>query len=174
MSAVANSLKTGDPIEEDTYAGPLQNESQFTKVKRLNEDSKAYVYGKVPELFCNPRGYFMPPTIINNPPEDSRIMKEEQFGPIIPVQIWTEEDDVIRRANATNMGLGASVWSRDLDQATRIAEQLEAGSIFINSAEKLTFKIPFGGHKESGLGMEGGSSALIAYCNSQVIHYVRK
>lgn len=89
------------------------------------------------------------------------------------MQSWTDEGDVIERANATPMGLGASVWSRNLAQATRIAESLEAGSVFINSPEMLTVRIPFGGHKESGIGVEGGSSALTSYTNLQVIHSMR-
>lgn len=73
-------------------------------------------------------GYFVTPSIIDNPPENSRIVVEEPFGPIVPLLKWTDEDDVIERANASRMGLGASVWSKDLTRAERMARQLEAGT----------------------------------------------
>jgi acyl-CoA reductase-like NAD-dependent aldehyde dehydrogenase len=76
----------------------------------------------------NEKGYFITPSIIDNPPEDSRIVVEEPFGPIVPLLKWTDEDDVIDRANASRMGLGASVWSKDLTRAERMARQLEAGT----------------------------------------------
>jgi acyl-CoA reductase-like NAD-dependent aldehyde dehydrogenase len=72
-------------------------------------------------------GYFITPSIIDNPPEDSRIVVEEPFGPIVPLLKWTDEDDVLDRANALRTGLGASVWSKDLKRAERMARRLEAG-----------------------------------------------
>jgi acyl-CoA reductase-like NAD-dependent aldehyde dehydrogenase len=73
-------------------------------------------------------GYFITPSIIDNPPEDSRIVVEEPFGPIVPLLKWTDEDDVLDRANALRTGLGASVWSKDLKRAERMARRLEAGT----------------------------------------------
>jgi acyl-CoA reductase-like NAD-dependent aldehyde dehydrogenase len=112
-------------------------------------------------------GYFITPSIIDNPPEDSRIVQEEPFGPIVPLLKWSDEQDVIDRANATRMGLGASVWSRDLGRAERMARELEAGefardkgesedglmngaigSVWVNSHFDVDPKVPFGGHKE--------------------------
>jgi acyl-CoA reductase-like NAD-dependent aldehyde dehydrogenase len=78
-------------------------------------------------------GYFITPAIIDNPPEDSRIVQEEPFGPIVPLLKWTDEDDVIDRANALKTGLGASVWGKDLQRAERMARQLSAGSVWVNS-----------------------------------------
>lgn len=87
---------------------------------------------------------------------------------------WTDEDDVIARANDTKMGLGASVWSSDLDEAARIAKQLEAGSVWVNAHIEVSPIVPFGGHKQSGIGSEWGSSGLKHFCNSQSLYLKKK
>lgn len=87
----------------------------------------------------------------------------------MPCQPWSSEEEVIERANNTNMGLGACVWGRDVAHAERVAEQLEAGTVWVNSWEKPTPQAVFGGHKESGIGGEWGRGALLGYCNAHVI-----
>lgn len=114
-----------------------------------------------------PTGYFIPPTLIDSPPETSRIVTEEPFGPILPVLKWTSESDVIARANDSKMGLGASVWSKDLERASRMARQLEAGSVWVNSHLYVEPGVPFGGHKWSGIGTEWGLEGLKGWCNVQ-------
>ena len=86
---------------------------------------------------------------------------------------WSSEDEVIQMANNTNYGLGASVWSSDLDRAHRIGKQLDAGSVWINTHLELTPNAPFGGHKESGIGFEWGVGGLKAFCNLQML-YMKK
>lgn len=88
-------------------------------------------------------------------------------GPIFPILSWSTEEEVIRRANDTRMGLGASVWTTDMTEARRIGEQLDAGSVWINSHTEVSPLYPFGGHKESGLGHEWGLSGMKAFCNVQ-------
>ena len=97
-------------------------------------------------------------------------MAEEPFGPIIPAQPWTTEADVVRRTNDTKTGLGACIWSRDIDRAERIARQLEVGSVYINSPLRPDWSVYFSGHKESGIGGERGLQGLLAYCNAQAVH----
>lgn len=113
------------------------------------------------------KGYFIEPAIIDNPPEDSRIVVEEPFGPIVPLLRWSDEDDVLERANALETGLGASVWSRDIARAERMARQLSAGSVWVNSHFDVAPTVPFGGHKESGVGMEWGLEGFRHYTNSR-------
>lgn len=113
------------------------------------------------------KGYFVTPSIIDNPPEDSRIVLEEPFGPVVPLLKWSDEEDVIERANALRAGLGASVWSRDLERAERMARCLSAGSVWINSHFDVAPNVPFGGHKWSGIGSEWGVTGLKGYCNSR-------
>ena len=112
---------------------------------------KVALEGKVRE---SSKGYFIEPSIIDNPPEDSRIVVEEPFGPIVPLLKWSNENDVIERANSLKTGLGASVWSKDVVRAEKMARQLAAGSVWVNSHFDVAPNVPFGGHKESGIGME--------------------
>ncbi len=123
---------------------------------------KTAVEGKVRE---GSKGYFVEPCIIDNPAEDSRIVVEEPFGPIVPILKWTSEEDVIERANALKTGLGASVWSKDLGRAERMARQLSAGNVWVNSHFDVAPHVPFGGHKESGIGMEWGLEGFKHYTN---------
>lgn len=110
-------------------------------------------------------GYYVEPTIIDNPPDDSRIVVEEPFGPIVPLLKWSDEEDAIARANASNTGLGASVWSKDLAKAESIARRLSAGSVWVNSHFDVAPNVPFGGHKESGIGTEMGVDGLKRFMN---------
>ena len=166
-------LKVGSSDEAGVMLGPIQNKMQYEKVKDFFVDSKKNGYkfavGK-DEVEQTSGGFFIQPTIIDNPPDNSLIVAEEPFGPIVPIQTWSDEADVIRRANDTNTGLAACVWGWDVARAEKVARQLEAGSVFVNSFEKLTPKVFFGGHKESGIGGEWGNLGLLAYCNAQSIH----
>jgi len=173
MAKAARSFKVGDSSAEGVTIGPVQNEMQYNKVKSLFEDTKAQGYKTIGNgaAIKDKKGFFFEPTIVDTPPSTSRIVTEEQFGPIVPSMPWSTEEEVIDLANDSEMGLGASVWSNDLDQATRIAKQLDVGSVHINSMEKVSIKIPFGGHKESGIGVEGGPDAMKNYCDLQVLHY---
>jgi len=168
-------LKVGDGTQDGVFLGPVQNSMQYERVKGFFDDvekngMKVAVGGKVPES----GGYFINPTIIDSPKEDSKIVQEEPFGPIVPIMSWSDEDDVITRANDTKMGLGASVWSSDLDEAARIAKQLEAGSVWVNAHIEVSPLVPFGGHKQSGIGSEWGSSGLKHFCNSQSLYFKKK
>ncbi|CAG8076015.1 unnamed protein product [Penicillium salamii] len=161
-------LKVGDGTEEDTFFGPVQNEMQFEKAKDLfsslsTESLKTALGGSIE----NSHGYYIHPTIVDNPPESSRVVQEEAFAPILPVLKWSDEDDVLERANALKTGLGSSVWSKDFDRATRMADQLQSGSVWVNSHFDVSPTAPMGGHKESGMGMEWGLTGLLTYCNSQ-------
>lgn len=168
LIAFVKTLKVGDGTEDDVFFGPVQNKMQFEKAKDLfssiaTEKLKAALGGSIDDS----KGYFIHPTIIDNPPESSRVVQEEPFAPILPIMKWSDEADVIERANALETGLGASVWSKDFDRATRIADQLQSGSVWVNSHFDVSPKAPFGGHKQSGIGVEWGLTGLLGYCNSQ-------
>jgi acyl-CoA reductase-like NAD-dependent aldehyde dehydrogenase len=169
-------LKSGEGHEPGVFFGPLQNSMQYEKVKELindvvvNEGVTTALGGKVEASDATSNGgYFVTPTIIDNPPDTSRIVTEEPFGPVVPILKWSDEADVIHRANDTKMGLGASVWSKDLVRAERMARQLEAGSVWVNNHFQVAPNVPFGGHKWSGLGMEWGTQGLEIYCNPQSV-----
>ncbi|GIJ85596.1 hypothetical protein Asppvi_004455 [Aspergillus pseudoviridinutans] len=166
LVAFVQSLKVGDGTQPDVFIGPVQNSMQYDKAKDLfksTERLKTALGGNIDES----AGYFIHPAIIDNPPESSRVVQEEPFAPILPMLKWSDEEDVITRANATETGLGSSVWSKDMTRARRIANQLDSGSVWINSHFDVAPKVPFGGHKASGIGTEWGLNGLTAYCNSQ-------
>lgn len=143
---------------------------QYAKVKEFFQEAESQKW-KIAlgglENIADGKGLFLPPTVIDNPDENSRIVKEEPFGPILPVMRWTDEDDVISRVNDVEAGLGASVWGKDIERATKIADHLEAGSVWINNHFNVAANMPFGGHKASGIGMEWGVVGLKAWCNPQ-------
>lgn len=161
-------LKVGDGTDAETFFGPVQNEMQYEKLKDLFSSIESQ--GLNPALggtITESKGFFITPTIIDNPPEKSRVVQEEPFGPIIPLIKWSDEDDVLARANATDSGLGASVWSKDIDRANRMAAQLESGSVWVNSHFEVSPNVSIGGHKGSGIGSEWGVNGLVSYCNTQ-------
>ncbi|TGJ88399.1 hypothetical protein E0Z10_g320 [Xylaria hypoxylon] len=170
MVANIKSLKL--TTEEQAAIGPISNKPQYERVKQLLadiEENKLTVSAGSTSPPGDKPGFFLSPTLIDNPPDDSRIVAEEPFGPILPLMKWSDELDVIQRANNTEYGLGASVWSRDAAQAERIARQLEAGTIWINTHAEPDPNVEFGGHKYSGIGVEGGIEGLKGYCNLQIM-----
>jgi len=115
-------------------------------------------------------GYFIEPTIVRDIKEGSRLVDEEQFGPVLPVIKYSDKDDVIRRANATTYGLGASVWSSDTRRAHEVAQQIEAGTVWINKHLDMAPHIPFGGAKQSGIGTEFAEEGLAEFTQLQIIN----
>jgi aldehyde dehydrogenase (NAD+) len=105
--------------------------------------------------------------------EDARIVQEEQFGPVLPLMSYENLDEVITRANDTSYGLGASIWSRDIERAEALAARLEAGTVWINESQTLSPHAAFGGHKQSGIGVEGGQEGLLEFCQAQTV-FVRR
>jgi acyl-CoA reductase-like NAD-dependent aldehyde dehydrogenase len=166
----AKTIKVGNGLEQGTDLGPIQNKMQYEKLKNLFADIKAsganvLLGGEIEDR----EGYFVPITIVDNPAEDSRVVVEEPFGPVLPLLKFKDIDDVIRRANDTEYGLAASVWSSDIDKATAIAKRIEAGTVWINEIHVFAPNIAFGGHKQSGIGLENSLHGLAEYTNSQTI-----
>ncbi|QRV98483.1 aldehyde dehydrogenase family protein [Ceratobasidium sp. AG-Ba] len=168
----SKSVKVGNGMDPDSQLGPVQNINQYKKVLSFFEDAHAnnYKFAVGGDVNPNPtNGLFVPVSFVDNPPENSKIVQEEPFGPIVPLLKWSDEKDVIRRANNTRMGLSASVWGKDLDATERIARQLQAGTVGMNENSPATPFSAFGGHKESGMGVENGLNGLLGYSNIQTI-----
>lgn len=158
------------------FLSPIQNKMQYEKVKSLFDDcqSKTYEFALGTPNFKQERpGYFVPPAIVANPPEHSRVVQDEPFGPIVPVLKWEDEEDVIRRANDTDQGLGATLWCRNPEQAERIALRLEAGSVWVNRGVAPLPTALFGGVKQSGIGGEWGPLGLLNYCSARTFHFAK-
>lgn len=172
MAEFTEKIIVGEAHLKDAFMGPIQNEMQYEKVKEFYNDCKKKGYSFAagcPEIVGS-KGYFIRPAIIDNPPNNSRIIEEEPFGPIVPCQPWADKDEVIERANDTNTGLAACVWGKNVVAAEEIGNRLEAGSVFINSFEKPHPNFFFSGHKESGIGGEWGKHGFEGYCNVRVTH----
>jgi acyl-CoA reductase-like NAD-dependent aldehyde dehydrogenase len=171
LTNVAQSLKVGTPDEPGVMLGPIQNSMQYDKVKTFFKDTKDHGYrlalgsGDVPDT----PGYFVHPTIVDNPPDDSLIVREEPFGPIVPVQRYDSVDEVVRRANDTRSGLGATVFGADPETLQQVADRLEAGVVWVNSFPRPGPEGQFGGVKESGIGTEFGTMGILAYANAKSI-----
>lgn len=166
-------LKTGGPADAQAALGPVQNSMQHEKLLDLYSDIskqglKVAYRGELKQLETKD-GFFLPPTVVDNPPEDSRLVIEEQFGPIVPLLKWADEDDVVRRANASLMGLGGSVWSTDREKAERTARRLEAGTVWVNAHFEVGPQVGYGGHKQSGIGVESGLDGIKGWCNAQAV-----
>ncbi len=170
LAHLADSAIVDDGSKQDTQIGPIQNRTQFEKVKEFVEcarrDGKIIAGGRVIER----GGYYMCPTIVRDVTDGHRIVDEEQFGPILPVISFSDIDDVIRRANNSDTGLGGSVWSSDINQAIAIAEQLECGQVWVNQHIAIGPHIPMAGFKQSGLGVEQSIEGLAEYTQLQVIN----
>ncbi|KAF7534542.1 hypothetical protein G7054_g6148 [Neopestalotiopsis clavispora] len=170
LVAMVQQFKLGDHEDPEAFFGPVQNKMQHDKLQafysQIGKRGWKVALGGEPGAKSG-KGFYMPPTIIDNPAEDETIVTDEPFGPIVPVLKWSDEDDVVRRANASKLGLGGSVWSKDVPRAQRMAQELESGSIWVNTHFELAPNVPFGGHKESGMGMDWGIVGLQGWCNPQ-------
>ncbi len=174
LVAYAATVQVGDGAQQGTRLGPIQNHQQYARVLDLIADAKAKGYKFLigGEHSAAP-GYFVPVSLIDNPPDDARIVQEEQFGPVLPLLKFDHVDEAVARANASDYGLGASVWSADTDAALAVGARLQAGTVWINESGYLSPLAAFGGHKQSGLGVEGGLDGLLEYTNAQTT-FVKK
>jgi acyl-CoA reductase-like NAD-dependent aldehyde dehydrogenase len=170
MTKVARSVKVGNGLDEGVQLGPISNRPQFQRVKEIIQDSidnghRILTGGQSTAK----QGFFVPVTLIDNPPEDARIVQEEQFGPVLPLLRFDDINDALARANAVPYGLGASVWCRNPELSLSIAQRLQSGTVWINEPMRLSPAAPFGGHKQSGIGSEGGVEGLVEYTVAQTI-----
>jgi acyl-CoA reductase-like NAD-dependent aldehyde dehydrogenase len=171
---VAANAKVGNGMDEDVTLGPIQNRAQYEKVVQLIEQCESaglefLLKGDVPQ---GP-GYFVHPSILDNPPDDSAIVVDEPFGPIVPLLRFRDIDEVVARVNNSEYGLGGSVWGRDVDLAESVAERIDSGVVWVNEAQRVSPSFPLAGHKASGIGSENGMEGLSHYTHPQVVS-VRK
>jgi succinate-semialdehyde dehydrogenase / glutarate-semialdehyde dehydrogenase len=164
------SLKMGNGLDEGVSLGPLVNKDGLDKVVELVDDAvkkgaKVLIGGKPP----NGKGFFYPATVITKVPDNAQLLREEIFGPVAAIQTFKSEDDVVARANDTEYGLVAYLYTRDIGRGLRVSERLEYGMVGLNRGLVSDPAAPFGGMKQSGLGREGSHHGLIEFCEAKYV-----
>jgi len=175
LAARTAAIRIGDPLDEATQLGPLISRAQYDKVldyMRLgvSEGARLVCGGGPVRLEQLPNGLFVAPTVFADVRDDMRIAREEIFGPVMSVFAFTAEDDVIARANATEFGLAAGVFSADLERARRVVGRLQAGTCWINAYNLTPVGMPFGGVKQSGFGRENAAAAVEHYSQIKSVY----
>lgn len=164
LHAIARKVPVGDGAEPGMVLGPVQNAPQYRRVSKLIDDAKAQGLtllqgADVPQN----GGYFIPVTLVDNPPDDAAVVVDEAFGPVLPLLKYRDLEDAIARANASEYGLAGAVWSADVAKATEVAHQLDTGTVWINQNLQSTPFTPLAGHKQSGFGVENGLAGLLEF-----------
>jgi aldehyde dehydrogenase (NAD+) len=161
----------GDPTDKATNHGPQADEAQYNSIRAYIEAGKASgkrILGI--DHTPTPSGYFIHPTIFVETPEDATVMKEEIFGPVVHINTFKTEDEVVHKANDTEFGLYASVYTANVDRALRMVKALEAGSVGVNCTSPSGAKdMPFGGYKASGIGREGYTVSMDNFLETKTV-----
>ncbi|WP_127524466.1 betaine-aldehyde dehydrogenase [Mesorhizobium sp. Z1-4] len=168
-------IRIGDPLDPDTQMGPLINRDQREKVTSYieigrQEGAELLAGGGTPSMQGMDGGCFVEPTVFANVTDDMRIAREEIFGPVMCVLDFESEDEAIARANATEFGLAAGVFTNDMARAHRVTAQLQAGTCWINAYNLTPVEMPFGGFKQSGIGRENSLAALEHYSQLKSVY----
>lgn len=172
IARLAKEMVVDDGANQGSQIGPVQNKQQFDKVSALIEDSKSrgtVIAGGVP---LDRTGYFIAPTIVRDIDDDAPLVREEQFGPVLPVLSYSDIDELIERVNGTEYGLGGTVWGNDIVRANDVAMRVTSGTVWVNQLMAIDPRIPFRGLKQSGMGTEMGLEGLEEYTQAHVINAV--
>lgn len=170
LAARARRTRLGDGRDPGVELGPLNNRPQFERVCDLVEDARAKG-GRIITggARVGDRGFFFAPTLVTDLADDARLVVEEQFGPVLPILSFKDEDEVVGRANGTRFGLGGSVWSGRPERAAELAGRLDCGTAWVNQHLTVLPHAPSGGHKWSGIGVENGPWGLQSFLAFQTV-----
>lgn len=171
LVSLINAQIVGDGLDPATTFGPLQNKIQYEKVLALIDDAVSMGANIIrPAQAIPENGYFIAPTLVTDLDEQSALVQTEQFGPVLPILKFSHVEDVVKATNQSEYGLGGSIWTRDIEQAQKLALTMETGTVWINSHSDLSPQVAFGGWKLSGLGYSFGLGGLLQYTHKQAIH----
>ena len=174
VAEYSRTLKVGDGIDPDVQVGPLVSTEQLDRVTGYlktgqDEGAKALSGGARLTEGALAKGYFVPPTVFANVKDEMRIAREEIFGPVISAIPFDDVDEVIKRGNNTDFGLGSGLWTRDVTKAVKVSKALRAGSVWVNCYQAMDPAVPFGGYKMSGYGRESGLQHVEEYLNVKAV-----
>ncbi|WAO91816.1 Putative aldehyde dehydrogenase FUS7 [Fusarium falciforme] len=164
---------TKEATKEMSKIGPVQNELQFRKLVKTLDDAKSAGHDMAtggPLAESERGGFFLRPTIIKDASPESSIISGEHFGPIVTCVRFSNADEAVHLANAGESGLAASIWTTDSTAAKALASRLDVGSVYINGPPQPDPRVPFGGHKQSGLGVEYGLQGLLSFCQTKAVY----
>lgn len=170
LGLLAARTALGDGLEQGVTMGPVQNRAQYDKLRALVDEASAEgtVVGGGAEV--PGQGYFIAPTIVRDLPDDARLVRDEQFGPVLPVLAYDDLDDAIARINASDYGLGGTVWSGDLQRGLDAAARIESGTVWVNKNLDLPIDVPYGGAKQSGIGLQQGIEAMHDFTQLRIVN----
>jgi acyl-CoA reductase-like NAD-dependent aldehyde dehydrogenase len=170
---MADGIVLGNGMAETTTMGPLQNALQYNKVKALIAESQSDGTQITAKQTLPSTGYFIRPTLFKDISDGARLVDEEQFGPVLPIIRYDDEETLLASINSSIFGLGASVWGENSEAVYHLANSIEAGTVWINKHGELDPAIPFGGAKQSGLGSELGESGLSEFTQTKIINIAK-
>jgi succinate-semialdehyde dehydrogenase/glutarate-semialdehyde dehydrogenase len=167
-------LRIGNGLNRDAIMGPLHTADQRKEVEEqvqeaVKRGAKVLYGAERPKGGDYDKGFYLLPTLVTNVDPESRLLKEEVFGPALPIVRVKNLEEGIAQANNSIFGLGSSVWTRDINKAMLAAEQIESGYTWVNSAQIIYDELPFGGVKQSGIGKEHGDEAIEHYTESKSV-----
>ncbi|MGH8694181.1 MAG: aldehyde dehydrogenase family protein, partial [Burkholderiales bacterium] len=168
LLTLAKTARMGDPMSYDTQVGPITTRPQYDKVLGYidiakNEGAELRLGGGAATRPECGKGWFVEPTVFSGVKNKMRIAQEEVFGPVLSVLKFDDEDEAAAIANDVRFGLGSGVWTSDIGRAVRMAERIQAGTVWVNTYRAVSFMSPFGGYKDSGIGRENGIDAIREY-----------
>lgn len=171
---LVRSARLGDPMSPDTQIGPITTPAQYEKVLNYiriatDEGAKLLCGGAAARRPECGKGWFVEPTVFGDVSNGMRIAQEEVFGPVLSIIRFQDEAHAVQLANDVSFGLGAGVWTRDIGRAIRVSEQIQAGTVWVNTYRAISFMSPFGGYKDSGFGRENGIEAIDGYLQTKSI-----
>jgi len=176
LVSLARSARMGDPMSFDTQVGPITTQPQYKKILNYIEVAKAegaeLLLGGAPSSRpeCG-KGWFIEPTVFANVNNKMRIAQEEVFGPVLAVIKFNDDEEALSIANDSRFGLGSGVWTTNISRAHRMAERLQAGTVWVNCYRALSYMSPFGGYKDSGLGRENGIESIHGYLQTKSVWF---
>jgi acyl-CoA reductase-like NAD-dependent aldehyde dehydrogenase len=177
VAELIDAIRVGDPLEESSDMGPIIHKRQYEKVlyyiQAGKEDGARCVSGGyIPEGSEFEKGYWVRPTVFADVKPNMRVFQEEVFGPVLSIIKWSDTEEVIEMANSLNLGLTASVWSQDINNALKTIRRIKSGYCWVNAVSHHYKAVPFGGYKNSGIGKEEGLDEIVGYTEAKTINII--